>query len=124
MSDFTSWGLQFDSRRGKRKKESLREHFGTYLVHFDRRAPRGVPETYANCSETARFGTFPFPACIDSLQNTTEVLPFARLSDEWGVYLLITLTGSLLHTSYATRTYRLLYVTSMCVWSKDLGVLF
>ena len=90
MSDFTSWGLQFDSRRGKRKKESLREHFGTYLVHFDRRAPRGVPETYANCSETARFGTFPFPACIDTLQNTTKVLPFARLSDEWEAYLLIT----------------------------------
>ena len=115
MFDFTSRGLnslnslQFDSRRGKRKKESS---IAVPLVAFPKRT-RTVPKRQ----------TFPFPAC-DTLQNTTEVHPLARLSDEWGAYLLITLTGSLLHTSYATRTYRLLYVTSMFVWSKDLGVLF
>ena len=92
MSDFTSWGLQFDSRRGKRKKESS---IAVPLVAFPK-----VRELFRNGKR--------FRSRHAILQNTTEVLPLARLSDEWGAYLLITLTGSLLHTSYATRTYRLL----------------
>ena len=87
MSDLTitSRGL---TPGGESSKKNLRELQKAWFSSFA--VPRGVPETYANCSETARFGTFPFPACIDTLQNTTKVLPFARLSDEWEAYLLIT----------------------------------